>query len=70
MSKFVLRIADGDMEVVKQYATKRHMSINTVVLIALDSLLLADRSQTKVNVQPGEDIIVQRRNKDGRFIKK
>ena len=27
-------------------------------------------NQTKVNVQPGEDIIVQHRNKSGKFVKR
>lgn len=53
------------LEKEQQHRAKHNWSI-----MALLTQIKGIANQTKVNVQPGEDIIVQRRNKSGKFVKR
>lgn len=74
MAKFVLRISDEVMEQIKELALTKHWSVNTYIseaaIMAVERSLSAVKPFINVNIQPGEDIIVQRRNSKGRFEKK
>jgi len=74
MAKFVLRISDETMEQIKVMAEARHWSINTYIseaaVMAVERSLAEVKPFANVNIQPGEDIIVQKRNGLGRFEKR
>jgi hypothetical protein len=74
MVKFVLRIEDILFEQVRQFARSEGHSINYYINEAVEKAaersLLAVKPFVNVKVQPGQDIIVQQRNKAGRFTKK
>ena len=74
MDNFALRLPDGVLAQIKPLADAKRWSINTyindLVLNAVERSLPAIKPFINVNIQPGEDIIVQKRNSKGRFEKK
>jgi hypothetical protein len=72
MFKFVLRLSDEEGDLLKGAAVADSRSINSWCKLTLLRAIegISNQTKVKVNVQPGEDIIVQRRNKSGKFVKR
>ena len=74
MGTVIIRFEDYESDAIKAAAKAEQRSINSwcklQLLTASEKALLAVKPAINVNIQPGEDIIVQKRNSKGRFEKK
>jgi hypothetical protein len=65
-----LYVTDQEHEAIKLAAQADSRSINSWCKLALLAKIQGTSAVVPVNLQAGEDVIVQKRNKQGRFVKK